>query len=132
MLSKWIFLLFATVVMSQLNGDGEIRKTHHVSRYWRRLCICVTRMNRFMNFFASHKDCSKRTAFSADTTCLKAAGVLWKDCLHGRIAVPGLFDLCGQVFQIKQDFSRTAIQRNNERFWPTEGHSQRPVLGHSH
>lgn len=31
MLSKWIFLLFATVVMSELSGDIEIQKGHHVS-----------------------------------------------------------------------------------------------------
>ncbi|CRK87241.1 CLUMA_CG001043, isoform A [Clunio marinus] len=32
MLSKWIFLLFATVVMSELSGDVEIRSGHHLVR----------------------------------------------------------------------------------------------------
>lgn len=32
MLSKWVFLLLVTVVMSELSGDAEIRKNHrHVS-----------------------------------------------------------------------------------------------------
>lgn len=30
MLTKWIFLLLATAVMSELSGDVPIRKSHHV------------------------------------------------------------------------------------------------------
>lgn len=84
MMSKWMFLLLATAVMSELSSDFDYK---HVSRSIVRLSD-----GDFIGFVL-FVDRSGRATFSTDQGGLEAARILRQARLHGWTALSGEADL---------------------------------------
>jgi len=122
MFSKWMILLLATMVMSELTGDAAIRrKSYEVG-----VVSCAFHFLIFHLLLHVHKDSTQQGTHTTNARSSQAARILWQDRVHGRFVVSSNYSRSTVEIEMLSlmAFIIAAIQRNEKHFQSAQGHSE--------